>query len=99
MLAADFKSDITADFNYFNGLSKITPSSPNDPPKVNEIGLTEGMKADLWLNKNKITPADYLTIYPRMQPSQFMNMKEFAYFEIDYFSKKMGSDMKCSHCL
>ena len=22
-----------------------------------------------------------------------------AYFEIDYFSKKMGSDMKCSHCL
>lgn len=67
MLAADFKSDITADFNYFNGLSKITPSSPNDPPKVNELGLTEGMKTDLWLNKNKITPADYLTIYPRMR--------------------------------
>ena len=72
MLVADFKAEISGDFEFFQGLSKITSSGANEPAKVNELGLTEGMKNDWWLNKNKITATDYLAIYSRM--SKYLNL-------------------------
>jgi hypothetical protein len=46
MLVADFKAEITSDFAFFQGLSKVTSSGTDDPAYVDEVGLTKGMKND-----------------------------------------------------
>jgi len=69
-------------------LSVTDPENSEEPKGIDETGLGLGFTNDKWKTKNSTgTPSDYIKIYSKN--TKTLNLREFTFFEITYFVKKI----------
>jgi hypothetical protein len=76
-------------------LSVTDPENSEEPKGIDETGLGLGFTNDKWKTKNSTgTPSDYIKIYSKnsnifFTKAKTLNLREFTFFEITYFVKKI----------
>jgi len=71
-------------------LSVTDPENEEEPKGIDETGLALGFNQSLWKTKNSTgTPSDYLKIYSKNTIT--LNLREFTFMEITYFTKKISN--------
>ena len=77
-------------------MSVTDPANEEEPKGIDETGLALGFNQSAWKTKNSTgTPSDYLKIYSKNCNILFMiaitlNLREFTFMEITYFTKKIS---------